>query len=146
MEFFNYDEAADWFFDFDNEFARVAINDLNQGRPLMLSGEAYNGNVFAGAHTWVADGYGFFLEPIGDQPDEYFHFNWGWGGDNNGWFLDTQNAAWNPIPGTFGTEQITFWWQRYVIHNIFPAENNCGAPKTLYTCLLYTSPSPRDRG
>ncbi len=136
VEFFNYDEAADWFFDFNNDFARVAINDLNQGRPLMLSGEAYNGNVFAGAHTWVADGYGFFLEPIGDQPDEYFHFNWGWGGDNNGWFLDTQNAAWNPIPGTFGNDQITFWWQRYVIHNIFPAENNCGAPKTLYTSQI----------
>ena len=134
VNFFNYDEAAEWFFDGDaDQFANVAINDLNQGRPLMLSGEAWVGDVFAGAHTWVTDGYGFFLDPVGDQPDEYFHFNWGWSGDNNGWFLDTNNAAWDPIPGTFGTRPITFWHRRYVIHNIFPAQNNCGAPKSLYT-------------
>ena len=35
-------------------------------------------------------------------------------------------------------------------HGVFPEENKLGqkfmVSATLYTCLLYTSPSPRDRG
>lgn len=135
VEYWNYDESVNFFYDANGEFARVAIEDLNQGRPVMLTGEAYTNGVFEGAHAWVADGYGYFLNPTGDQPDEYFHFNWGWGGDNNGWFLDTE-GSWDPIPNTFGTRFITYWYERYVIHNIFPAENKCGAPKSLYTSQI----------
>lgn len=138
VEYWNYDEAADWFYDANGDFADVAIRDLNQGRPVMLTGDAYTNGVFAGAHAWVADGYGYFLNPTGDMPDEYFHFNWGWGGDNNGWFLET-DGSWDPIPNTFGTYSITYWYDRYVVHNIFPAENNCGAPKSLYTSQITTN-------
>ncbi len=133
VEFWNYDESANWFFDDpnDSDFARIAIQDLNQGRPLMLTGESYINGVFGGAHAWVADGYGYFLDPDPNQPDAYFHFNWGWGGDNNGWFLDGSDS-WDPIPFTFGTRIITYYDTRYVIHNIFPAEKKCGGLTTLY--------------
>ncbi len=132
VNFWNYDESANWFYDADGDFARVAIADLNQGRPVLLTGEAYSNGVFEGAHAWVADGYGYFLDPDPNQPEEYFHFNWGWGGDNNGWFLDS-NGSWAPIPFSSGIRPITYYWERYVVHNVFPAENMCGAPKSLYT-------------
>jgi len=130
--YWNYDESIDWFYDSNGQFARVAIDDLNRGRPVLLTGESYSNGIFEGAHAWVADGYGYFLDPDPNQPDEYFHFNWGWGGDNNGWFLDTE-GSWAPIPFSSGTRPITYYWERYVVHNIFPAENKCAAPGTLYS-------------
>jgi len=44
---------------------------LNQGRPVYYSGSG------SGGHAFVCDGYG---------SDDYFHFNWGWGGSYDGWF------------------------------------------------------------
>ena len=129
VEYWNYHSDARWFFDLNNEFAIAAVADLNQGRPLLVSGSAFNGTTFLGAHTWVADGYGYFLEPQPGQPDIYFHFNFGWGGDNNGWFLDN-GATWAPIPFN-NVPANTFYWDRFVIHNIYPAENGCSAPSLI---------------
>ena len=131
VNFFNFDESASWFSDVNGEFARVAINDLNRGLPVMLTGTALTG----GGHSWVADGYGYFLDPGPNQPDEYFHFNWGWGGDNNGWFLDT-DATWAPIPFETGTTFINYYYERLVIHNVFPSSAGCPAPSRLYTSGL----------
>ena len=46
--------------------------ELDEGAPFMYGG---NGNY--GGHVWVCDGY---------QDDNYFHFNWGWGGQQNGFY------------------------------------------------------------
>ena len=46
---------------------------LNNLRPVL-----YRGQGDAGAHAFVCDGY---------DSDDYFHFNWGWSGSNNGFFL-----------------------------------------------------------
>lgn len=135
---FNFDEAASWFLDDpnDSDFAQVAINDLNQGRPVLLTGDAATG----GAHSWIVDGYGYFLNPGPTQPDEYFHCNWGWGGDNNGWFLDT-DATWSPIPFETGTYFINFYYNRLVVHNVFPSTEQCAAPTSLRQSgdYLYTT-------
>jgi len=136
VHFFNYDEAANWFYDNNNDFARIAIDDLNLGRPVLVTGVAPNNG---GAHSWVVDGYGYFLMPDPNQPNEFFHFNWGWGGDNNGWFLDT-GASWAPVPGEVGTQVITYYYERYVIHNVFPSAEQCGAPiNSLTHNSFYTS-------
>lgn len=45
---------------------------IDRGEPVYYGGS----NIFAG-HAFVCDGY--------DQ-DDYFHFNFGWGGDSDGWF------------------------------------------------------------
>ena len=130
VNMFKYDEAASWFYDANGEFADVAIDDLNQGRPVLLTGDATTG----GAHAWITDGYGYFLDPGPDQADTYFHFNWGWGGDNNGWFLDT-GGSWAPIPDYDqpGTYFITYYYNRYVVHNVFPSTEECPAPKAGFT-------------
>lgn len=46
--------------------------ELDEGAPFMYGG---SGNY--GGHVWTCDGY---------QDDDFFHFNWGWGGQQNGYF------------------------------------------------------------
>jgi hypothetical protein len=124
VNYFKFDQSAKFFYDAQfNLFAGVAKKDLDAGRPLMLTGTSKNG----GAHAWVADGYGNFTLTSSSAPAEYFHFNWGWGGDNNGWFLDG-GTSWNPLPNQPGTQSISYYYDRYVIHNVFPSTVSCQAP------------------
>lgn len=81
---------------------------------LMAFGKYENSSTIAGGHVWVADGvweigmivhfYAYLAPVIGNDDQElvcvtddtlkkYIHFNWGWGGDCNGYFLvDIFNA------------------------------------------------------
>lgn len=51
----------------------LIYDELAAGRPVLYGGRNDNGG-----HAFVCDGY---------RPDGYFHFNWGWGGYSNGYFL-----------------------------------------------------------
>lgn len=82
---------ADW----DN----IVINEINEGRPVLYCGQ----DVTAG-HAFVCDGY----------QGEYLHFNWGWGGAANGYFLST---ALNPtVSRTHHYNNLNT-----IIYNIKPA-------------------------
>lgn len=78
------------------EWEDMIYADLEQGLPVLYSGAGTDGG-----HQFVCDGYG---------KDGFFHFNWGWGGLSNGYFLLT---ALNPDhlgvgggAGGFNTSQI----------------------------------------
>jgi len=66
------------------EWEDMIYADLAQGLPVL-----YGGQGSGGGHQFVCDGY---------SRDGYFHFNWGWGGMSDGYFLLT---ALNP--GSLGT-------------------------------------------
>ncbi|MDE6288466.1 MAG: C10 family peptidase, partial [Muribaculaceae bacterium] len=66
------------------EWEELIYNELKEGRPVIYSGQGSGGG-----HEFVCDGYAV---------DGYFHFNWGWGGLSDGYFLLT---ALNP--GNLGT-------------------------------------------
>lgn len=68
----------------DQEWSQLLRNELDQGRPLL-----YRGSGSGGGHAFVCDGY---------SSDTYFHFNWGWGGYQDGYF---HMSALNP--GGVGT-------------------------------------------
>lgn len=51
--------------------------ELDARRPLFFSGRSAS----AGGHAWIVDGY----TTIGNAT--YFHVNWGWAGQDNGWYL-----------------------------------------------------------
>jgi hypothetical protein len=54
--------------------------EINSKRPILMSGQNENG----GGHAYLVDGYR-------ENPDIMFHFNWGWGGNSDGYFfLDKQ--------------------------------------------------------
>ena len=53
--------------------------ELDERAPFMYGG---SGNY--GGHVWTCDGY---------RDDDYFHFNWGWGGQQNGYFALTNCSS-----------------------------------------------------
>ncbi|MBQ9474365.1 MAG: thiol protease/hemagglutinin PrtT [Bacteroidales bacterium] len=53
--------------------------ELDDGAPFMYGG---SGNY--GGHVWTCDGY---------QDNDYFHFNWGWGGQQNGYYALTNCSS-----------------------------------------------------
>lgn len=55
------------------EWTALLKNDLDNARPVL-----YAGNGDGGGHCFVCDGY---------DSEGYFHFNWGWGGYADGYFL-----------------------------------------------------------
>ena len=59
----------------DNDWKALLIKEIvEEQRPVLYAGMDNRDN----GHAFVCDGY---------QSGNYFHFNWGWGGDYDGWFL-----------------------------------------------------------
>jgi len=56
----------------DQQWVSTLKGELDAGRPIQYAGFGQGGG-----HTWVCDGY--------DQND-FFHQNWGWGGNSDGFF------------------------------------------------------------
>ena len=54
-------------------------DELDEGAPFLYGG---SGNY--GGHVWICDGY---------QDDDFFHFNWGWGGQQNGFYALTNCSS-----------------------------------------------------
>jgi len=74
--------------DYSSEDWQFLIQEeLDQGRPVYYRG----GN--EGAHAFVCDGY---------QDSDYFHFNWGWGGYGDGYFVIDEL---NPFTADFNEYQ-----------------------------------------
>jgi len=75
-------------------YVTMLKNELDSLRPLLYSGQSTGGG-----HAFVSDGY---------RDDDYFHFNWGWGGASDGYFIH---------------DQITFNEDVQVIKKLYPATN-----------------------
>lgn len=58
---------------FASEWEKMVYGELAAGRPVI-----YCGSGASGGHCFVCDGY---------SSEGYFHFNWGWGGVSDGYFL-----------------------------------------------------------
>lgn len=60
--------------------------ELDQNRPVILDGYTDDG----AGHAWVVDGYtkdiNYFTDCSGYISTLYFHMNWGWEGEHNGYF------------------------------------------------------------
>jgi len=86
----NNEDTTQWVADLRTE--------LDAGRPLLYVGT----DASVGPHFFVCDGY---------YNQAYFHFNWGWGGDMNGFFY----LYWlEPSPYNFTADQAA-------VFNLFPA-------------------------
>ena len=72
--YFGYDKGAKYIEHSgytESQWEEIVYNELVNNRPVLYSGAAE-----AGGHQFVCDGY----------ENEYFHFNWGWGGVSDGYF------------------------------------------------------------
>ncbi len=77
INYFDYDrtmrlESREWYT--LGDWQQIIWDELSKGYPVCYTGSAPAG----GAHAFVVDGY---------KSDGYFHLNWGWGGQGNGYFL-----------------------------------------------------------
>ena len=93
----------------DNDWANLLISNLDNKMPIQYAGYGESGG-----HAFVCDGY---------QGTDYFHFNWGWSGHNDGYFyLNNLNPGY-----TFNNGQ-------QAILNSYPAVNfpqNCTSLTTI---------------
>lgn len=88
---FGYDENCQAYnrnFYTETEWISMLKADLNDSLPVLYGG----GKLYAEGHQFICDGY---------DADNLFHFNWGWGGNTNGYF---ELSSLNPYtPGVGGT-------------------------------------------
>ncbi len=74
-----------------NEWTTLLKDEINCGAPVFYTGT--NGLI---SHAFVLDGY---------KEDDYFHFNFGWSGDCDGWYLTSViNPSW----------EFNYWQQAIV--------------------------------
>ena len=104
----NYSNIDDWI--------SLVKTELNAYRPI-----EYNGRASAGGHAFICDGY---------DSNDYFHFNWGWGGRNDGFYALT-----NLVPGSGGSGGggYDFTAQQCAIFGIEPATNIASPSNLTYT-------------
>ncbi|MCK9612974.1 MAG: C10 family peptidase [Bacteroidales bacterium] len=84
--YFGYSSSTDLFHKDDGysstAWANLLIDDLDNKMPIQ-----YSARTEESGHAFVCDGY---------QGNNYFHFNWGWGGAYNGYFyLNNLNPGYN---------------------------------------------------
>ena len=102
----NYSDAA---------WINMLKTDLNQNRPIQ-----YSGSGSGGGHSFVCDGY---------NSNNYFHFNWGWGG-----YCDEYYTINNLNPGPGGTGSGTngiYNDNQGAVFGIRPSECSANAPSNL---------------
>ncbi len=72
-----------------SQWINLLKNELNAGRPML-----YAGFGSGGGHAFVCDGY---------DNNDYFHFNWGWGGSFDGYFhINALNPTGTGVGGGTG--------------------------------------------
>ena len=80
MQYFRYSNNLD-FADrddyIDQQWIELLKNEIDNGRPMYYSAYSYSKDATRGGHAFVCDGY---------DENDFFHFNWGWQGFDNGFY------------------------------------------------------------
>lgn len=122
-QYFGYDNSVQGLYRTNftlSQWNTILQTELNSSRPIQYAG---TGN--GGGHSFVCDGY---------DVNNYYHFNWGWAGNADGYFsLDALN------PGSLGTGGGTggFNTNQRAIVGIKPPNLN-----PVYSLRLYNSVTP----
>lgn len=109
-KYFQYDPSLTMLFkDYipQSDWNNIVYEELAAGRPIYYSGHSNEGG-----HAFVCDGY---------SDNEYFHFNWGWGGYQDGYFL---LSALNPAGGGIGSNEAGYTFNQTIIIGIKPGTDS----------------------
>ena len=90
----------------DADWKAMLKAELNKNRPIMYAGAGPT--IYDGGHSFICDGY---------RSDDYFHFNWGWSGSGDGYYL-LDNLC--PPKGGIGGGSYDFNYDQDVIIGIVP--------------------------
>ncbi len=109
----------------NSSWINLLKNELNNGRPIQYAGFGQGG------HTFVCDGY---------DNNNYFHMNWGWGGNCDGFFsLD----ALNPGTGGAGSGAGTYNLNQQALIGIQPTSGTGNSIINMYSSIT-VNPNPID--
>ena len=61
----------------DPQWIEELITEIDNGHPMLYSAYSYSKDATRGGHAFVCDGY---------DENQFFHFNWGWQGFDNGFY------------------------------------------------------------
>lgn len=79
-QYFRYDSSTQFYdrddYD-DSEWTLMMKNEIDNSRPMYYSAYSYTKDGTRGGHAFVCDGY---------DDNDFFHFNWGWQGFDNGFY------------------------------------------------------------
>lgn len=98
--YFGYDKGVHAVYRHDytaDEWDNLIYNELANGRPVVFGGCTVSSATLSG-HCFVCDGYATSngSSRWSSSTGDYYHFNWGWGGSSDGYFLltalDPQNG------------------------------------------------------
>ena len=103
----------------DSQWIEMLKQDLDLGRPLPYRGSSDEGN---GSHSFVCDGY---------DENDYFHFNWGWSGRCDGFFII---GALNPQRNDTGNPR-GFNSSNAAIFNCYPRTPNINPPSNISSTI-----------
>lgn len=127
-KYFNYDKGMSqpqrYFYgliDWEN----IIYDQLQKGLPVLYGGQSYEGG-----HEFICDGY---------SSDGYFHFNWGWGGMSDGYFL---LSALDPMDQGIGgsASQSGFDFDQGILINMMPPVADSKVPVLIYCYGTLESP------
>ncbi|MDE6693146.1 MAG: C10 family peptidase, partial [Muribaculaceae bacterium] len=126
LNYFNYDKSMqylmrDWYT--DDDWMRLMHSQISQGLPVIYGGDSNEGY----GHEFVLDGY---------DGDGYFHFNWGWGGWDDGYFSLSFDAP--------AGEDIGYVNYQEALVNICPDKGSSYAPLIVLGGSLLTNASQYD--
>ena len=99
----------------NNNWIALLQSELNASRPIQYHGSG------TGGHSFVCDGY---------DSNNNFHFNWGWSGQNDGFYALT---SLNPGSGGAGGGSYNFTNNQGAIVGIEPASNIAAPTNLSYT-------------
>lgn len=80
QQYFRYSNDADFIsrdYYSDTEWITILKNEIDNQRPMYYSAYSYTKDGTRGGHAFLCDGY---------DENDYFHFNWGWQGFDNGFY------------------------------------------------------------
>lgn len=101
----------------DEAWGDMVYDQLAQGLPVLYGGQSYEGG-----HQFICDGY---------DGDGYYHFNWGWGGMSDGYFL---LSALNPLDQGIGgsASDSGFNYDQSILINMKPAQTDSKVTPLIY--------------
>lgn len=88
----------------DPDFTTIVYEELANKRPVFVCGGSKTQK--NGAHAFVCDGY---------REGDYFHFNWGWAGKGDGYYLLTTMD-----PPKYPNDNWDFSYDHRIVYNIKP--------------------------
>ena len=88
QQYFRYSTSADFVdrdYYSDPQWIALLKNEIDNGRPMYYSAYSYTKEGTRGGHAFLCDGY---------DDNDFFHFNWGWQGFDNGFYsLNAMNLT-----------------------------------------------------